>query len=206
MEDLVIPTGQWTFWYMNKPATRGHIAPSNYESHIHELVTVDTVHSVCSALSHISLPSCPSDVVLDSSEQESDHQVERVSTGDSKSSPSNIDLHFFRRGIKPTWEDTENSGGGRFFIRLRKGLAARFFEWLVLALCSPDHQDWSEQVCGVVLSSRYSEDLLAVWCKRSASQSEFLAGAVRERLRGVLQLPAAHPIEFKPHEQSMRTK
>ena len=38
--------------------------------------------------------------------------------------PTTTDYHFFRDGIKPTWEDPGNAKGGKWIIRLPKGLAS----------------------------------------------------------------------------------
>lgn len=38
------------------------------------------------------------------------------------------DYHFFREGIKPTWEDPSNAKGGKWIVRLRKGLSSRYWE------------------------------------------------------------------------------
>ena len=41
------------------------------------------------------------------------------------------DFHLFKEGIKPLWEDDANKNGGKWMIRLRKGLASRLWEYLV---------------------------------------------------------------------------
>lgn len=174
---------------MNKPANRGQLGATNYEMHIHELITVDSVGGLLSGISRLNFADAPED------------------SADTKSSgklAQNTDIHFFRHGIKPTWEDEGNLGGGRFHIRLRKGIAPRLFEWLLLSLSNTTRGQWGEQVCGVVLSSRFSEDILAVWCTKLITDSEFAAGAMRQQLRSTLQLPANHVIDYKPHDQSMR--
>jgi translation initiation factor 4E len=95
--------------------------------------------------------------------------------------PTTTDYHLFRSGIKPTWEDPGNARGGKWIVRLPKGLASRYWEEIVLALVGgqlaapaasnsimsgggsgpsllPDGE-----ICGAVLSIRYSEDILALW-------------------------------------------
>jgi translation initiation factor 4E len=42
--------------------------------------------------------------------------------------PNGTDYHFFREGIKPTWEDPSNAKGGKWIVRLRKGLSSRYWE------------------------------------------------------------------------------
>ena len=65
--------------------------------------------------------------------------------------PTTTDYHFFREGIKPTWEDSNNAKGGKWIVRLRKGLASRYWEESILALIGgqfPGVQDG--EICGVV--------------------------------------------------------
>jgi translation initiation factor 4E len=44
------------------------------------------------------------------------------------------DYHLFKDGIKPTWEDPQNQKGGKWMVRLKKGLASRYWEDLILAI------------------------------------------------------------------------
>jgi len=44
------------------------------------------------------------------------------------------DYHMFRGGISPTWEDEANEKGGKWVVRVRKGLSSQYFEWLIFAL------------------------------------------------------------------------
>ncbi|KAI9613160.1 hypothetical protein H4Q26_010439 [Puccinia striiformis f. sp. tritici PST-130] len=103
------------------------------------------------------------------------------------------DLHIFGDSIKPAWEDPENVGGVKWKIRLKKGLANRLWETLIMSLVEgglekliqndnnssssgedddQDDQDEGEEgwekrreICGVVLSIRRDEDILVVWHK-----------------------------------------
>lgn len=81
--------------------------------------------------------------------------------------PINTDCHVFRRGIKPIWEDEANAKGGKWMVRLRKGLAGRLWEHLIIGLLGDQFQLGGE-VVGVVLSVRSHEDILSVW-NRSAN-------------------------------------
>ena len=51
--------------------------------------------------------------------------------------PTVCDYHVFREGIRPMWEDEANVNGGKWIVRLKKGLAARYWEDVVRA-SSPD--------------------------------------------------------------------
>ena len=44
------------------------------------------------------------------------------------------DISIFRSDIKPLWEDEANAGGGTWIIRLKKPLASRVWECLILAM------------------------------------------------------------------------
>ena len=48
--------------------------------------------------------------------------------------PTVCDYHVFREGIRPMWEDEANVNGGKWIVRLKKGLAARYWEDVVSRL------------------------------------------------------------------------
>lgn len=54
-------------------------------------------------------------------------------------------------------------------MRLRKGLAARYWEAIILAMLGGQFRV-GDEICGCVLSVRYQEDILSVWCARSVVQ------------------------------------
>ena len=51
--------------------------------------------------------------------------------------PTVCDYHVFREGIKPMWEDESNVNGGKWIVRLKKGVAARYWEDLVRSHPAP---------------------------------------------------------------------
>uniref|UniRef100_A0A8K9UYL0 Eukaryotic translation initiation factor 4E family member 2 n=1 Tax=Oncorhynchus mykiss TaxID=8022 RepID=A0A8K9UYL0_ONCMY len=64
------------------------------------------------------------------------------------------DFHLFKEGIKPMWEDDANKLGGKWIIRLRKGLASRCWENLILAMLGEQFMVGGE-ICGAVVSVRF---------------------------------------------------
>lgn len=52
------------------------------------------------------------------------------------------------------WQDEANKNGGKWIIRLRKGLASRFWENIILAMLGEQFMV-GEEVCGVVVSIRF---------------------------------------------------
>lgn len=87
--------------------------------------------------------------------------------------PNNLphvsDYHLFKKGIRPVWEDKENKKGGKWNIRLRKGVSTRYWEDLVLAIVGDQFGDAGEDLCGAVLSIRGNEDVLSVWTRVDGS-------------------------------------
>ena len=114
------------------------------------------------------------------------------------------DYHFFRSGIKPTWEDPSNAQGGKWIVRLPKGLSSRYWEEIVLALIGGQLGLPDGEVCGAVLSVRYSEDILGVWNK-TASDREVVE-RLRDSIRRCLQLPPQANLEYKPHQNSLQDR
>lgn len=88
------------------------------------------------------------------------------------------DYILFHKGIRrPVWEDPLNLSGGKWIIRLRKGVADRLWEELVLAVIGDQFADcevvssgqgadggseWP-QICGCTISVRQNEDIITVW-------------------------------------------
>ena len=70
--------------------------------------------------------------------------------------------HARRQGIKPIWEDPGNRTGGKCIVRIPKALSPLFFEMVSLAVIGEQFEVAGE-VCGVVLSVRAYEDIIAVW-------------------------------------------
>ncbi len=111
----------------------------------------------------------------------------------------NSDIHLFHEGIKPVWEDPANAAGGKWIIRLKKGLVNRLWEHLALAVVTGV---FGREVCGVVVSVRYQEDILSVW-NRSASEEDDKA-ALKETIKRALGLPESLQMEYKAHDASMK--
>ena len=111
------------------------------------------------------------------------------------------DFHLFKEGIKPMWEDDANKEGGKWIVRLKKGLAARCWENLILAILGEQFMV-GEEICGAVISIRLHEDIISVW-NRSA-QDQATTVRIRDTLRRVLNLPLNTIMEYKTHNDSLR--
>ena len=110
------------------------------------------------------------------------------------------DYHLFKSGIRPMWEDEANRAGGKWIIRLRKGLASRCWENLILAMLGEQFMV-GEEICGAVISIRHQEDILSLWNKTAHEQ---VISRIRDTLRRVLYLPTNTVMEYKSHTDSLR--
>jgi translation initiation factor 4E len=80
------------------------------------------------------------------------------------------DYHIFKKGIRPVWEDEENKKGGKWIVRLKKGVADRYWEDLLFAIIGDQFAEASEEVCGAVLSVRNGEDILSIWTRNDGGR------------------------------------
>jgi translation initiation factor 4E len=85
--------------------------------------------------------------------------------------PSVSDYHFFREGIRPVWEDDANKKGGKWIMRLKKGVCDRYWEDLLMAMVGDQFNEASDEVCGAVLSVRAQEDVLSIWTKNDGGRN-----------------------------------
>ena len=79
--------------------------------------------------------------------------------------PSVSDYHVFKKGVRPVWEDEENKRGGKWILRLKKGVVDRYWENLLLGIVGDQFAEAGEEVCGIVLSIRSGEDVLSIWTR-----------------------------------------
>jgi len=98
-------------------------------------------------------------------------------------------------------QDEANQRGGKWIVRLRKGLASRCWENLVLAMLGEQFMVGGE-ICGAVVSIRYQEDIISVWNRTASDQNT--TGRIRDTLRRVLNLPPNTILEYKTHNDSLK--
>jgi translation initiation factor 4E len=131
----------WVFWF------RPPISKSNsyleYEKTLHSMAGFSTAEDFFTIYRHLKRPS---------------------------TLPPVSDYHVFKKGIRPAWEDDENKRGGKWIVRLRKGVADRYWEDLIFAIIGDQFAEASEEVCGAVLSVRNGEDILSIWTRNNGGR------------------------------------
>lgn len=84
-------------------------------------------------------------------------------------------------------------------MRLKKGVADRYWEDLLLALVGDQFAEASEEVCGAVVSVRSGEDVFSIWTKNDGGRNI----KIRETIKRVLALPADTNLQWRSHDDSI---
>ncbi|KAK2743526.1 hypothetical protein FQN57_004823 [Myotisia sp. PD_48] len=113
--------------------------------------------------------------------------------------PTVSDYHIFKKNIRPVWEDEANKKGGKWIMRLKKGVADRYWEDLLLAMVGDQFAEAGDEVCGAVLSVRSGEDVLSVWTKIDGGRNI----KIRETIKRLLAFPADTNMVWKSHDDSI---
>jgi len=177
--DLVIPPEDhklqyaYSLWFSRRGLGNKSVT-QNFDQYLKLVVTFGSVEQFWSCYSHLVKPS---DLA------------------------SHSDFHLFKDGIKPMWEDEANANGGKWIVRLKKGLASRCWENLILAMLGEQFMV-GEEICGAVVSVRYQEDIISVWNKTANDTTT--TAKIRDTLRRVLNLPPNTIMEYKTHDDSLK--
>ena len=162
----------YTFWFMRR--TPGARSMENYEKNIKRVGTFKSVEEFWTYYNHLIRPN---------------------------DLPNTSDYHLFKEGIKPVWEDAANRRGGKWIVRLKKGLASRYWEDLIIGLVGGQY-GIEDGICGAVVSLRYQEDIISVWNSDAADRDACMR--IRDITRKLLKLPEGTTVEYKRHDDSLR--
>ncbi|CAF9907902.1 hypothetical protein IMSHALPRED_006527 [Imshaugia aleurites] len=104
-------------------------------------------------------------------------------------------VHFFKRGVKPVWEDPRNVKGGSWTFRVPKAQSGDFWkEVLMLAV--------GDDLCGLSLSVRFNSNLITIWNRDGANEKtkEGILAVVLEKVSSELQ-PQPRNYYYKKHSE-----
>ena len=148
------PTQEFDIWLFRREQTTKVVKGSqNYEDMLEHIGTFDTVERFWSLYSHIKRPS---------------------------DLPS-VNLSVFRKGIKPLWEDEANKKGGKFGIRVKKGISSHCWEALLLAVVGNQLGVGPDEICGVTISVRTECDIMTLWIRTSDNMTKIQR--MKQRIR-----------------------
>jgi len=173
----------WTFWYDKRPAQGKRMKgeQESYESNLRAIGTFGTVEDFWRYYNHLVKPS----------------KLEL-----------NSNYHFFKTGIKPMWEDSANSKGGKWVFTFKdKSMLDSCWENVVLGLVG-ETLDEENEICGAVISRRKVGDRIAVWTKTKDNEGAILS--IGQKLKAMLgvdpsKLLLVTRLEYQSHEDSMKS-
>eukprot|EP01039_Chlorochromonas_danica_P001172 gene1171-1279_t len=174
-EDLTLLTAiqnRYAFWYRCDLGEKGKVQKHNYSESIKKIASFQSVERFWSIYDFLKRP----------------HEFK------------NAEFHLFKDGIRPFWEDNNNKDGGKWSVRLPKGIAGRYWEDILLAIIG-EQFDVGYEICGAVVSVRSNEDIISVWNK-TADNKEAVE-KIRDQIRKFVRLPHTIPIEYKRHQISL---
>ncbi|KAF8627806.1 hypothetical protein AX15_004232 [Amanita polypyramis BW_CC] len=183
----------WVFWFRQQRSPGSKTL--NYEEGIKKISSFSSIESFWSLWTHLSPPSALQPTT---------------------------DYLVFHSGVqRPVWEDPLNLSGGKWIIRLKKGVADRIWEDLVLAIIGDQFHEcrsstetpipknenegqngsdmnpapeWPE-ICGCTISVRQNEDIISLWNRVDGDVK--VREKIRDTLRKILNLNPATLMEYK---------
>jgi len=170
---------EWTFWYDKRPAQGKRLKgeQESYESNLRAIGTFGSVEDFWRYYNHLVKPS----------------KLEL-----------NSNYHFFKNGIKPMWEDSANSKGGKWVLTFKdKNLLDSCWENVVLGLVG-ETLDVDNEITGAVMSRRKAGDRIAIWNKTKDNELAILG--VGRKLKALLGVdPTKVTSSYQSHEDSMKS-
>ncbi|ORZ01250.1 translation initiation factor eIF 4e-like domain-containing protein [Syncephalastrum racemosum] len=167
----------WTLWFDN-PGKKASV--SSWSQNLKEIVTLETVEDFWGVYNNIA-------------------KVNHLDT--------NSNYHFFKKGIRPEWEDPANTNGGKFsiqFPRARTGDKINEY-WLNLLLAMIGEQfEHEHEVCGAVISVRKVFFRVAMWI-RSSERNEKIE-KLGYQIKEFLTIPPNTQLEFTPHGENQKAQ
>ena len=175
----------WTLWYDSKKTVKGktkdakpeHQSADSWEDNLVTIDTVNTVESFWIMLNHIKRPS----------------SLELAAN-----------YHFFKKGVKPMWEDPANRDGGKWILQLttKEDLyrVDGIWEELTMSMIGEylDEGIPGDQVIGAVLSKRRNEVRVSLWTRDSSAQEAI--DRLGARLMEILKVESSKTnMKYLPH-------
>ncbi|MCJ1433251.1 hypothetical protein MMC27_002610 [Xylographa pallens] len=112
-------------------------------------------------------------------------------------------VHFFKRGVKPVWEDPRNVKGGAWTFRVPKDKSEETWKEILLLAVGEQFADViqpKDDLCGISLSVRFNSNLIMIWNRDGTAQASIdgIRDVVLQNLSPALQ-PKENSYYYKPH-------
>ncbi|KAI5163047.1 translation initiation factor 4E [Nematocida ausubeli] len=183
---------EWVLWFDYQD--KKYTNNDNWSDSLHKLGTVSDIEAFWSTLKEI---------------------------GDLALLPVSSNLHFFRNGIEPMWEDPRNSAGGKWVLELPFGQNPEQIWTNTLLFCISESflvrapngvlQDsiisnstidraLSGAICGAVFSPRKNYIRISIW----TSIKDKKVTRIGELWKEFAEIPGNVKISFKVHESAIK--
>ncbi|KAI8899424.1 translation initiation factor eIF 4e-like domain-containing protein [Globomyces pollinis-pini] len=129
----------WTLWYDDPAAMKN--TNISWDENLKTIMTVNSIEDFFGLVNHIKKPS---DI------------------------PISANYHLFKTGVRPAWEDKENSKGGKWTFGFNRQKRTPEIDpiWMNIMLALIGEQfDHSDDITGAVISIRKGVDRIAIWTK-----------------------------------------
>eukprot|EP00056_Hartaetosiga_gracilis_P021433 m.24126 g.24126 ORF g.24126 m.24126 type:complete len:217 (+) comp9076_c0_seq1:228-878(+) len=111
-------------------------------------------------------------------------------------------MHFFRDGIAPEWEDPQNEVGGKWVFS-STNMSSKQWETTLLMMIGGGFGDNRNQVCGVVASTRIRRpSKISLWTRTC---DEKIVMDIARRWKDALNLTDTR-ISFQPHRDAKASR
>ena len=165
----------WTFWFDNP---NGKQKQTTWGQTLRSVYTFKTIEDFWCLYNNVVPPS-------------------RLVTG--------ADLHVFKEGIEPKWEDPMCANGGKwtvtFLRQSSKGTTDASWLNLLLAMIGEQFAE-SDEICGAVVSVRNRGDRLALWTKTASNEAGQIS--IGKALKQFVDLPETTSIGYLTHADAKR--
>lgn len=165
----------WTLWYDNP---QGKTNQASWGDNLKKIMSFDTVEDFWRLFNNI-VPSS------------------RLSPGSN--------YHLFKENVEPKWEDPVNENGGKWVVTLqarqRREHLDRLWLWAVLAVIGESFE-FSNEICGLVVSIRKSMDKIALWTRTSSNRDATVS--VGRQFKQSLELAENQTLGYQAHADCMR--
>lgn len=115
-------------------------------------------------------------------------------------------LHIFKEGIKPMWEDPANINGAKWTITIPTGNLITDSAWsnCVLSVIGETLDEDGKEICGAVFSRRSRGNRIAVWFKSCDKPDVHMS--IGTKLVKFLKLENEDvSMDFQAHKESLKT-
>ncbi|KFK22753.1 hypothetical protein AALP_AAs59333U000200 [Arabis alpina] len=166
---------KWSFWFDNQSKAKAQGAA--WGASLHKAFTFDTVEDFWGLHDTIFKPS---------------------------KLTANAEIHLFKAGVEPKWEDPECANGGKWtWVVTNNRKAALDNAWLETLMALIGEQfDEADEICGVVASIRPKQDKLSLWTRTKSNEAVLMG--IGKKWKEILDV--TDKIAFNNHDDSRRSR